>query len=136
MGRIRSTNRAEVASTHKVEPDTERILINWGRWCAARNGGRWGGTGVFKLAKSGQHWDSLDAQQLAALPVDTDEAWRAEKIIGQPMFYPPYQTLLRGHYAFGHTPSVTCRELGIYRMSYDEELWKAACFFRNRFDRA
>lgn len=136
MGKIRSTASEPLRENVRIDSETDRILINWGRWCAGRNGAKWNGSALFRLAKSGQDWEPLDARQLATLPIDIEQAWQTEKLVGSPMFYPPYQTMLRHHYVFCSPKNSTCRYLGVHWTEYDEMHWKAASFFRNRFDHA
>lgn len=137
MGKIRSTTVPHVA-THQVPAEADEVLQNWARWAAPRAGMRRQRNLLAKLAKP-DRWadveDRHDAPPPFAGPPDADSAWRAEKVLCSPYFYPPARAILVQHYLYRQDPRRTARLLGIRHAEFEVELWRAACMFWNRYGR-
>lgn len=134
MGRIRSTISEAAAPPSQVfaiAPEVERVLANWGQWVAVRVGVRRQAQGVFRLAGRG----TRSCAVVMAPDVNVDEAWRAEKTVCNPNFSPRFRAVLTAHYVTRESKASTCRLLGIHWAAYDQEHWRAATFFWNRFQR-
>ncbi|HOW49400.1 MAG TPA: hypothetical protein PLB26_17300 [Rubrivivax sp.] len=137
MGKIRSTTKgvADPEGGYGVPHGAEAVLVNWGRWAAPRHGCRRSLNVNFRFVRP-DRWGEFgctEAPAAFAAPPNVDRAWAAEKIICNPVFWPPARTLLTEHYVFARSPRSTCRLLGVHRSEYDRELWRAACMFWNRW---
>lgn len=136
MGRIRSSaseaKQAASGQAYAIDPDVEQLLSNWGQWAGVRAGLRRQACGVFALAGKGVR----GGVAAVAPTVDVDAAWRAEKTVCNVEFSPRFRALLTAHYVHGQEMRRTCRELGLHWQAYEHEVWRAACFFWTRYQRA
>lgn len=135
MGRIRSSNRAAddaVDDAYAIDPDTDGLLLNWGRWMAGRTRGDASTSGMWRFASRG----TRAAPTAISVPVDTDQARRVEVTICHPDFSPKMRALLKAHYVVNAHPNRTCTDLGIHHRAYAEWVWRASVFFINRFNAA
>ena len=128
MGKIRSSNReaSQPVQRSAIDAATEAALCNWGQWAAVRVGMRRQAHGLFKRA------GRCNQAPMALQVVNVDAAWQAEKTVCNPVFSPRYRALLTAHYVEQADKTTTCRTVGIHWSAYDDELWRAAAFFRNR----
>lgn len=136
MGKIRSTLADAARVTYEVPAEADEVLTNWARWAAPRHGIRRRENILAKMAKA-DRWAGVSADLGAppqfAVPPDADSAWAAEKVLCNPVFWPPARTLIQQHWLYRQTPVSTCRLLGFPVQNYDHELWRAACMFLNRY---
>lgn len=135
MGRIRSSNRAAddaVDAAYAIDPDTDGLLLNWGRWSAGRSGGHASTSGMWRFASRG----TRDAPTTTGVPVDSDQARQVEVTICHPDFSPKLRALLKAHYVLNLHPNRTCADLGLHHRTYAEWVWRATLFFINRYNAA
>jgi hypothetical protein len=132
MGRIRSTTQQVCAtSQHSIDPATDAVLLNWGRWAGGRSGGS-GASGVWRFASRGSRAAAY-GNACVVVPVDTVQARHVESVVCNPGFSPKLRSLLQAHYVAQVHPMRTCRELGLHQAAYDEWVWRATVFFANRW---
>jgi len=138
MGKIRSTNQVVVPS-FVVPAEADAVLANWGRWNGPRTGVRRVVNASFKGTKSAPGWVALGSEGAPAPfagAVDADQAWAAEKVICNPMFWPPARALLTEHYTYRTPTHTVCRRLGIHPAAFGHDLCRAACIFWNTYQQA
>lgn len=134
MGRIRSTTGEGKRPGYLIEAEVQQALVNWGRWAAPRFGCTARANVLFVLLKNKEegHYDNPAPD----VPIDSEAAWRAEKVICNPGFVPRWRHLLQAHFAFQTDMRQTCRLLHLHRQEYDVELWKGAYGFWSRYKNA
>ena len=119
-------------AVYAVNPATDGLLLNWGRWSSGRNGGA-ASSGMWRFASRGSR---VAAYAPTANPVDTDQARMVEQVVCHPQFSPMFRDLLKAHYVVNAHPNRTCSALGLHHQAYAQWVWRATVFFRNRFDAA
>lgn len=138
MGRIRSTTKADAAAVYDVPNEADDALHNWARWASPRHGVKRRLNASFSLVKP-DRWGDNTARETApaafAAAVDPEAAWAAEKVLCNPMFWPPARTMLTQHYLYRASERATCRLLGIHGSQYSHDLWRAACMFWNQYQK-
>lgn len=130
MGKIRSTNR-QPEQGPSVDAEIDQVLQNWGTWAGVRMGRRRQASAMFRMAGRGTRRECA----LVSVAVDVDQAWRVEKTVCNPNFSPRFREVLTRHYVTRETEMSTCRLLGLHLAAYDHELWRAATYFWNRYQR-
>lgn len=132
MGKIRSTTQQVCATgQHSIDPATDAVLLNWGRWAGGRSGGS-GASGVWRFASRGSRAAAY-GNACVVVPVDTVQARHVESVVCNPGFSPKLRSLLQAHYVAQVHPMRTCRALGLHQAAYDEWVWRATVFFANRW---
>jgi hypothetical protein len=134
MGKIRSSSQAEVIAdaAYAVDPDTDGLLLNWGRWQAAT--GRSGSpeSGMWRFASRGTR---AAAYATLTVPVDVDQARKVEVEVCHSAFSPKFRDLLKAHYVVNNHPNRTCTALGLHHGAYAEWVWRATTYFGDRWRR-
>ena len=133
MGKIRSSNRVEVAAdaAYAIDPDVDGLLLNWGKWLQGRKGGASLQSGMWRFASRGTR--DVAYATVSAVPVDNDQASRVEVVVCNPQFSPKLRDILKAHYVVNAHPNRTCTALGLHHASYPEWAWRAATYFGNRY---
>ena len=132
MGRIRSSNQAEIQrdAAYAIEPGTDGLLLNWGRWLAGRSRGSATGNAMWRFASRGTR---AATYATLSVPADADQARRVEVVVCNPDFSHKLRDVLKAHYVVNAHPTRTCAALGLHQAAYAEWVWRATVYFDQRY---
>lgn len=132
MGRIRSSNQVDVFAdaAYAIEPSTDGLLLNWGRWLAASSKTGSPETGMWRFAGRGTR---AAAYATLTVPVDVEQARLVELVICHATFSQKFRDLLKAHYVENNHPHRTCAAMGLHHDAYAAWVWRATQFFGDRW---